>query len=222
VAYGSKIDKKDSFNKKLISKSNLINIKEIGKYDWINIVEQRVKEKSCTITKEAIEELLSRVKDDLLRLEQEIDKLCTCTNKITLTHVTSLVAPEIEDNIFSLLDNMIDGNVAKTMKIYSDFKTQNIEPTQLLAIMASQMRFIYQVAINYESGLSQDEIASALNAHPYRVLLAMNRVKKGKSSEYILNILNQFSTLDIEIKTGQVDRYQAFELFLLKFVYHYC
>jgi DNA polymerase-3 subunit delta len=222
VVNSSKLDKKSSFNKLLISKGEVIALKEIGKYEWQGIVEKRVKENDATITQDATEELLKRVNNDLLRLEQEIDKLATCTKKITLPHVVALVAPEMEDNIFLLLDNMMNGDMAKTMKIYDDFRTQNIEPTQLLSIMASQMRFIYQVAINYENKLSQDEIASKLNVHPYRVKLAINRINSGNNSEYLLNVLDQFSKLDIDIKTGQVDRFQAFELFLLKFVYHYC
>jgi DNA polymerase III delta subunit len=36
------------------------------------------------------------------------------------------------------------------------------------------------------------------------------------SVERLLNILHELSTLDVDIKSGKVDRFQGFELFLLK------
>ena len=105
------------------------------------------------------------------------------------------------------------------MNVYQSFKLTNMEPTQLLTIMASQLRFIYQVAINKEMGYGEARIAEILSSHPYRVKLALRRVNKGNDSEYLIRILDRFALLDLEIKTGQVDRYQAFELFLFKFLY---
>ena len=61
--------------------------------------------------------------------------------------------------------------------------------------------------------VSNDEIATTLNIHPYRVKLAAENTRK-----YSLNQVKKFlitlSNLDIDIKRGVKDRYIDFEIFL--------
>lgn len=219
VVNSAKIDKTPAFNKKLLKAAQVIDTGVIKKEEWPVIAKKRIKQNGANIKNNALDLLIERSGEDLLRLEQEIDKLCLCTNTIELEHVESLVTPQIEENVFALLDNLIDKDISRTMNVYQSFKLTNMEPTQLLTIMASQLRFIYQVAINKEMGYGEARIAEILSSHPYRVKLALRRVNKGNDSEYLIRILDRFALLDLEIKTGQVDRYQAFELFLFKFLY---
>lgn len=219
VVDSDKIDRSSAFNKKLVKVGQVINTGSIKKDEWPVIAKKRIKDNGCTISNEALNVLIERVGEDLVRLEQEVDKLCLCSKKINVDHVTSLVTPQLEENIFALLDNLIDNDVNKTMKVYQSFKLSNIEPIQLLTVMASQLRFIYQVAVNKELGHSEAKISEILACHPYRVKLAFRRINKGNDSEYLIRMLDQFMLLDLDIKTGQVDRFQAFELFLFKFLY---
>ena len=86
-------------------------------------------------------------------------------------------------------------------------------PTAINALLAGQMRFLFQVKILMESGYSQDDIVQKCKAHPYRVQLTMKESKK-HTCEELLNLLDQFSALDQNFKTGKQDLDQGFEQFV--------
>ena len=59
----------------------------------------------------------------------------------------------------------------------------------------------------------EQEIASLLEVHPYRVKLALKNTVNYSLND-VKNILIDLATLDSKIKSGQYDRYVDFELFL--------
>ena len=61
--------------------------------------------------------------------------------------------------------------------------------------------------------LSNDEIASKLKVHPYRVKLAINNLYSYSLEELTKNLNNLF-ILDKDIKTGLVNKKIAMELYL--------
>ena len=60
---------------------------------------------------------------------------------------------------------------------------------------------------------TESEIASILQIHPYRVKLALRNVINYSLND-VKQILVDLATLDSKIKTGELDRYVDFEIFL--------
>ena len=63
------------------------------------------------------------------------------------------------------------------------------------------------------SGYSENEIVNTLKEHPYRIKLAMNN--NYQVSE-LKRILLDLSNLDYDIVCGNIDKYFALEMFLMK------
>ena len=106
-------------------------------------------------------------------------------------------------------------NSNKAFRIYNDLKSLGNEPVSLVSIIATQVRFLYQILVLSNKGYNEANIANELSAHPYRVKMGMEKVRN--YSEYELeDMLDELSKLDIQIKTGDIDRFVGLELFILK------
>ena len=122
---------------------------------------------------------------------------------------------KMDDNIFDMIDAMFKKNSNKAFRIYNDLKSLGNEPVSLVSIIATQVRFLYQILVLSNKGYNESNIANELSAHPFRVRMGMEKVRH--YSEYELEeLLDELSKLDIQIKTGDIDRFVGLELFILK------
>lgn len=215
VARSSKVNPKNNLYQ-FIDKNGKITIeKDVDQNDWRKFVYAFFDRNNLAIDSDAANELIKRV-SDLSSFLNEAEKLALYGEKVTLSLVEELVTPLLEEKGFNLVNAFIEGNRAAALKIYEDFKVQNQEPTVFIAMVANQFRLYAQIFVLHELGKTNDEIASTLKVHPYRVKLAMDQRRK-TSLDQVFNILLALSDLDYKIKSGQIDRFYGFELFLLNY-----
>ena len=85
----------------------------------------------------------------------------------------------------------------------------------MLVALAVQFRFLYKVKYLEEQGKQENEICSELGvSNPYRVRISLRKTRNISSTD-ILALLSELADLDFKTKSGQIDRFQAFELFLV-------
>ncbi|MGM9912589.1 DNA polymerase III subunit delta [Floccifex sp.] len=162
---------------------------------------------------DALDYFTSRVSLDTLRIENELDKLRIYASRIHLEDVQALMSVEPLQNIFKMVDALKDRNALLFIAYYRNFRKLGSEPVAINALLASQMRFMFQVRVYMDVYGSKDVIAEHLKAHPYRVQMTMKQASKFGAEE-LLDILAQLSRLDQGIKTGKIaDMDQAFEQF---------
>ena len=166
------------------------------------------------INDDAINLFISRINNDLGYMMREVEKLSLYSNVITKEDVEILVSKPLEENSFLMVDAIINNDLNTLLGIYYDLKLQNEEPTRILAMLTNQLTLQYQVG-SMISSHSEKEIASILAIHPYRVKLMAQKIHKLNNND-ILYILDKMAKLDLDIKTGEVDKYQGIELFFLK------
>ena len=70
-----------------------------------------------------------------------------------------------------------------------------------------------QTLILKKENKSEQEIATILQVHPYRIKLSLRNAVNYPLND-IKQILIELSNLDSKIKTGEYDRYVDFEMFL--------
>ena len=169
------------------------------------------------INNQNINLLIERVGKNLAILEQEIIKIKTYKNEdkeITTVDILDLTNKNIDADIFELIECVVLKNKEKAIEIYNEMLKMNEEPIKIIVMLANQIRIIYQTKELYKKGYTEKDIASNLNIHPYRIQLAL-----GKSREYdsavLLSYLNKLADLDINIKSGLIDKNLSLELFIL-------
>ena len=213
----NKLDEKRTIVKKLRSKVKVVEVNSLSKKELPLVVKQMFSQRKAEISDSALEELLSRLDNDMYQISNEVDKLTTYTNKIHLDDIKALTPRKLEDNIFDMIDAMFKKNINKAFSIYNDLKNLGNEAVGLVSIIASQVRFLYQILVLSNKGYSESNIANELSVHPYRVKMGLEKVR-GYSDYELEEFLSKLSNLDIQIKTGDIDRFVGLELFILSMV----
>ena len=207
-----KLDERKKITK-LVKKNGIV--KDFNSIDNISLVKNLFEDYS--ISNENVKYLISRVGEDSSLLASEIEKIKIYKNDDkTITHddITNLTTKSLEANNFKLIDAIISKNKAEAFSLYQDRIKLNEEPIAIIISLANQIRIMYQVKQLYLDGYTENNIASILKIHPYRVKLASQNARK-YDSDILLNYLKQLADLDIDIKTGKVDKTLGLELFII-------
>ncbi|MFJ7746246.1 DNA polymerase III subunit delta [Peribacillus sp. NPDC097295] len=214
-----KLDERKKITKELKRKAVLVEAKKLGDRELKVWVKERVAEYHVQIDDQATELLLELAGTNLMMLTNELDKMALYVGddeRITVEVVEKLVAKSLEQNIFTLVDSVLQRKMESAMTILHDLLRQNEEPIKILSVMAGQVRLMYQVKELSRQGYSQQKIAGQLRVHPYRVKLALEKTGKFQERE-LLSIIDDLAEADYKMKTGQADKAITLELLLLKF-----
>ena len=212
IVNNDKLDERKKITK-LIKKIG--TVKEFNNIDNISLAKDLFDDYNISV--DNIKYLLERVGDDTTLLATEINKIKIYKNNdkdITKEDITNLITKSLEVNNFKLIDAIINKNKNEAILLYQDRIKLNEEPIAIIIALANQIRIMYQVKQLYLNGYTENNIASILKIHPYRVKLANQNSKKYDSS-ILLNYLSKLANLDISIKTGIIDKQLGLELFIL-------
>ena len=210
----SKLDERKSLVKKIKEKAKIYSVDNVNKKDLPRIIKQMFEKKEINITNDALTEFVNRCGEDMYLISNEIEKLCCYKKELDLNDIKLMIPKKLEDNVFEMIDAIFSKKEDKVFSIYYDLKVNNNEPITLISLIASQVRFMYQVMILKNKGYSESNIANELSCHPYRVKLALEKVYSLNKIDLTL-LLEELSELDLKIKSGEIDRFVGFELFLL-------
>lgn len=216
VLEAAKINEKSALVKKLLKVSRVIEAKEITKEEWPIYITTYFKKSNVLIDEDAIEELSLRVQGDALKFTNEAKKLMLYTDHITLDDIELMVARPLEENAFAIFDNLIKKQNDKAIAIYRDLLVANEEPIRLISLISNQLRLLLEVDYLKSKISSYRDIASELGVHEYRVKLALGHLKL-LSRKKIIKKLDELYNLDLDVKSGKVNNYFSFEMFLIKF-----
>lgn len=162
--------------------------------------------------------LIKRVGTNLNLLKEEVDKLkiYKIDNKtITREDIINLTNQNIDTNIFTFIDNIINKNKSDALNTYNEMLKLNEEPIKIIIMLANKFRLMYQACELSKKGYSIDDIADKLNSKRYPVQLAIEKGYRYDSNVLIKN-LEELADLDTNIKMGLIDKEIALELFILK------
>lgn len=188
---------------------------DVGKEQWDVAIKRMINNRGLNFENKALEEFINRTKGDLSQVGRELDKLKTYGGKITFDVVDKLIARPLEENMFGIVDAILSGHPETALAIYNDLRAQNEDPSTLLVALAVQFCFLYKVKYLEEQGKQENEICSELGvSNPYRVRISLRKTRNISSTD-ILALLSELADLDFKTKSGQIDRFQAFELFLV-------
>ncbi|WP_243290621.1 DNA polymerase III subunit delta [Bacillus sp. FJAT-47783] len=213
-----KLDERKKITKLLKKKATVVNLNEFSEKETVAWIHDLVAQEGISIEQTAIDKLLMLTSNHLMVISSELQKLCTYVGKgntITEQHVKELVARTLEQNIFELMDFVIQKKKEEAFQLFYDLLKTNEEPIKILSLLTTQFRLLMQVKQLSQAGYSQPQIASTLKVHPYRVKLASMKAKLFREQE-LSSIIKQLADADYEMKTGKMDKQLVLELFLMK------
>ena len=191
-------------------------IKEWNEYVRKVVNEYITKNPGNRIDTDAVMELVDRTAGDIPLLRNSIIKLFLYTNHVRYEDVILLVTRPLEDNTFQIFNYLLDGENEKAIGLFRDLQVSNVEPVTLISMLGNQFRLLNQVVFLSKKSFTNDEIAEELKIKPIRVQI-LKKKTFNMSEKAIHRVLDDLFDLDLQIKSGLVDRFYAFELFLINF-----
>lgn len=210
-------------NEKLDSRKKIVTLAkkhcEIIEFNEVKNTEKIIEDmiKPYKINTNQIRLLINHVGDNLYILENEINKLKVYKKddlQITNEDIINVTTKNINTDIFVLIDNIINKNIDEALTSYYELIKVGEEPIKILVLLANQFRLMYQVKELSKKGYRIYDIMDLLDQKQYPIQKA---IQKGYNydSKLLLNYLNKLSELDINIKTGKIDKNIGLELFIL-------
>ncbi|MDD3392408.1 MAG: DNA polymerase III subunit delta [Bacilli bacterium] len=208
-----KLDERKKITKAIKNKYQII---ECNKIDNINNYVMNLFS-GYQIDNNTIKLLIDRVGIDLGMIEQEIVKIKLYKDNetiITIDDINNLTTKNINTDIFNFIETIILRKKMQALEIYNEFIKMGEEPIKVISMLASNIRIIYQTKELTKKGYSEKDIAAELDIHPYRVKLAKEK-SRAYTSQGLIKLLSDLANLDINIKTGVIDKYLGLELFII-------
>lgn len=217
IVLNEMLDENSVLGKAIFKRAFIEKIDDLSETDFPVYIKKMVKKLNFEITDKACRELLERTNYDLNLIKQELDKLMLYnfnSLSIDVDSVILLVSRNLEENIYELTNNLIEGNNSKVIEIYYDLLARNEDPIKIMNSIVGKIKETIHTKILLEKGYTQDEIANHFNIKTGR---AFYLIKKSNmvSFERLEDFLTKLSKLDLEIKTGKIDKKIGLEIFIL-------
>ena len=193
-----KVNNRLKLTSEILNYFTLIKIKEISPFAFLKENIQGYKMDSSLISY-----FLNKVGTDFHNIFQEIEKLKIYkikTKEILKEDIDLITNSNIKANIFDLIEAIIKKDKKKSYQLYNHFISNGTEIFQILILLASQIRLIYNVKTL--ANFDDFSISQILEVKEYPVKLARSR-GYSYSKQELLHLLHELSLMDEDIKSGK-------------------
>lgn len=214
--FNEQLDKRKKLTKLIQKNGQVTEISEMTEHELLEYIKKNLQEENINMSDETAQLFLHRTGMNYTAVTNELRKLMLYVDdNVTNQDVEEIVSISLEQNIFKLTEYILNGRKTDAVQLVRELILQKEEPMQLLHLIISQFRLLYQVKLLMGEGFQQDYIARELKVHPYRVKLAQREVRR-----YQQNVLEEKMVkcrdMDYRFKSSYLERETLFELFLLE------
>lgn len=203
----------------LIKKYGIVKKLEVNDNYLNDYVNNYLKDNGYKINNGDVVYFINRVGNNINNVTNELDKLVLykINDKIINRNDIDLLTVEnIDDSIYDLVNCILKNDNEKAIKLYNNFIDNGMDVNQIVAIIAAQIRLLYQVKRLYNSGKSNDEIAKILEFKSvYRVKYLLSDSYYYSESD-LVKYLSKLADIDNAIKTSNGDGNMLMQLFIVK------
>lgn len=205
---GDSVDRRKKLFKAVESAGKAVDFKALKANEMAAWVTNQVKARGKKIDAMAVRALVeANGKLGLLNLANEVEKLITYVGEakdISLTDVQQVGVTNLEQNIFTVVDEAVSGNTAQAITGIKELLALKEQPVKILAMLARQFRLAIQVEALVRTGCPEREVAGKLGLHDFVVRKALAQARKSSTAK-LEWALERLAAMDAEIKKGQQD-----------------
>ncbi len=217
VIPGEKPDERKKVVKELKKQGVCIDFQPLREGDLFSWIQREVKKNKVDIQTEAVTALLDLIGNDLRSIQQELSKMTLYVGEggtITSEVVHLLASRHIDQNIFQLVEYAARKDIEKALREYYDLLLNKEEPIKILVLLARQFRILLQIKIMGDRGYSPQQITQSIGLKPFVFKKAYDQARFFTQKE-LVGILSDLAEEDYRIKSGQVDKNMAIEMFIM-------
>lgn len=215
-----KLDSRKKVTKALKKVAVTVEIGKLRENEIKKLVTEKITSAGFKIDHDALDRMVELTAGKLTAMMSDLPKLLLYNNdskEIGIDSVNGLVSRSMEQNVFDLVNSVLQKNPKQSMDIYHQLILENDEPIRINAVLIQQFRLLLQVMILQKHGYSQGNLAATLKVHPYRVKLAMQTVRKFNYDQLRDAYIGLVDT-ERQMKSTNRPPELLFELFVLKFM----
>ncbi|MFW3608636.1 DNA polymerase III subunit delta [Staphylococcus caprae] len=215
--YQNKLDERKKLTKSLKKYAQLKKVEQMSEEEIKKWIQRKLNENYKDIKQDALNLFIELTGINFNIVSQELEKLMLFLGDrptINKDDVNQIINRSLEQNVFLLTKFIQKGRKNKAVQLVNDLITMKEEPIKLLALITSNYRLYYQCKILGQKGYSGQQIAKTVNAHPYRVKLALNQARNYQLND-LLNIIDSCAETDYKLKSSYMDKQLILELFIL-------
>ena len=208
---------KDIFPKKLatikfpynqiISKFGWMEFPRVYESEYPRWTEARIRSYGKTIQPEALEILVSRTKQTLRDLSNEIDKLILATEhkkEITLKDVSFLTGSTREYTVFELQKAIANRDIAKSVMIMNKILAVDKQEMLMIAIFSKFFTNLLKICDDFRAGIPPNNLASKIGITPYQFNDYQTALKKYNPDDVEFALMAICET-DLKMKSSNSD-----------------
>lgn len=190
-----------------------LKIKNIPKDSFILDV---CKKNGYEIDNDAVALLISYT-DSMYNLKNSLDILLsykTEEKKITSSDVKKMITPPLDDNIYDLIQFVLEKDKKRCFQAINDLKLHNAKSSYIVSMLINKFQEMYNTSILIKANVSQAELAQIYNVSSGKAYYMMKNAKS-YNFELIKKNLALLNELELKIKSGIIDENLGLELFIL-------
>jgi len=190
-----------------------LKIKNIPKDSFILDV---CKKNGYEIDNDAVALLISYT-DSMYNLKNSLDILLsykTEEKKITSSDVKKMITPPLDDNIYDLIQFVLEKDKKRCFQAINDLKLHNAKASYIVSMLINKFQEMYNTSILIKANVSQAELAQIYNVSSGKAYYMMKNAKS-YNFELIKKNLALLNELELKIKSGIIDENLGLELFIL-------
>lgn len=152
--------------------------------------------------------------NSLSLFKQNMDILDLYPEKIDEDVVNSLLISSNEENVFNLINALTNKKVSDSIYYARRILANDSNINGLIALLANQLRFLYQVSYYSEDPYGVSDILGCKS--PYRITKALETLRNLKPKD-IMSMLDRLAVLDLDSKqNSDIDDTLKLELFIVE------
>lgn len=213
-----KIDARKKVTKLIKDNNALIVIPNLKYYEIENRVQEYYQKKGYKIALETVKYIVSNCLNNYDIVMNEVNKIALFYNEpgfIKHEDVVKIVSKSLNTNNFLFIDALVYNDLETSFNLLNDLKALKVEPTALIALISRDFRIMLQVKTLLEQNKREYEIMKELNLMDWQLEKYLKKIFPYKIKE-LENIILRLAKLDLDIKSGKIDKFIGLELFILE------
>jgi DNA polymerase-3 subunit delta len=213
-----RIDHHHPAYKLLKTKAEIIDCSSTQEVDVFQEVKAILANEKMTIEPNALQILVARAGANRQMLMNELNKVIAYSkglDQVTSDIVREVVTKNPEENIYLLVNALVEGDKRMMVTIYQDLMSSHLDPILVIKVISTKFQEILYTKELLKTGAKQDDIMRFFSASKNRMYYIMKNARD-VSEQKLFDFLTQLEKLDSDIKTGQIDKQIGLELFLMK------
>lgn len=216
----NKLDNRKKITQHFLKHATVVETSQLSEEATERYIQQVLQQVSFKMTPAAQKEMMRRVQGQLSQWMNEFEKIKTYAQEeqiIDVEVIRQLVPRNFETDVFELTNTVLNGNGKMAVQQYQDLLVMKHEPIAIQALFISQIRLMIHVQQLGNAGYLQQDMASQLGVHPYRIKLAIQSSRKFPLPQ-LFALYELLIDTDFKMKQGIGAKDTHFYTFLANFL----